>query len=128
MKFIVSPNKSVGKVEFGLERAEVRKVLTGFKKEFKKTLFSRKTTDDFGYCHVFYDAQDKCNALEFWGDVELVYKNKNLFELKKEELMVLFSDLQEEYGSYISTKYSVGITFEGERVESILIGCKGYYC
>lgn len=128
MKFDVVPNKSVGNVIMGMDRDSVRKKLAGFKKEFKKTLFSRRATDDFGYCHVFYNSEDKCNAIEFWGNVKLVYKNTNLFDLKKEELPEYFSDIKEDYGSYISRKYSIGISYDGNKIESILIGCKGYYC
>lgn len=70
----------------------------------------------------------KCNAVEFFGEINLIFKNRNLFELEKEELADLFSDIKEEYGSYISAKYSVGISYDEKQIESILVGCKGYYC
>ncbi len=128
MEFVIIPNKSIGEILFGLERNEIRNILTGFKGEFKKNKFCKNTTDDFGYCHVFYDGKDKCNAVEFFSPKKLIYENKNLFDLSIEELKYLFPDIREEYGSYISQKSSIGIVFEGNVVESILIGCKDYYC
>ena len=80
------------------------------------------------YCHVFYDSKDRCNAVEFFEKVELIYKNMNLFDLRLDDLQSVFPDMKEEYGSYISKKYSIGIVFSGNKVESILVGCEGYYC
>lgn len=127
MRFSFSPNKSVGKIEFGLDRAEIRQILSGFKKEFKKNRFSKNTTDDFEYCHVYYDINNKCNAVELFNGNELIYANKNLFSLNESELKKLFPDMIEEYGSHLSLKYSVGVSFDEGQVDSILIGCKGYY-
>lgn len=128
MKFIIIPNKSVGEILFGIERNEVKNILTGFKGEFKKSRFSKNTTDDFGYCHVFYDSNDRCNAIEFFSKSKLIYKDLNLFDLGVDEIRELFPDIKEEYGSYISQKSSIGIVFEGNAVESVLIGCENYYC
>ena len=127
MDFVIVPNKSVGEVLFGLKREEVREIFVGFKGTFKKSKFSKNLTDDFGYCHVFYNAKDECNAVEFFEESTLIYKNRNLFDLQLNELNEMFSDIREEYGSYISVKDSVGIVFGDGKVESILIGCRGYY-
>lgn len=127
MKFLFIPNQSVDKIEFGCSRVEVRQALIGFKKEFKKNKFSKNTTDEFEYCHVFYDVNDKCNAIELFDTCELIYENKNLFKLSLSDFKELFPDMIEEYGSYFSKKYSVGVSFDADRVESILVGCKDYY-
>ena len=128
MKFSVNPNEYVGNIKFGQTRDEVRRLLTGFKKEFKKNKYSRNTTDDFGYCHVFYDVENRLNAVEFFEQCNLVYQGENLFEITVDELKKLLPDIREDYGSYISQKYSIGITFDGTRVDTVLIGCKDYYC
>ena len=128
MIFNIVPNKSVGEIDFGMERVEIRGVLKGFREEFKKSALSKNTTDDFGYCHVFYDISNKCNAIEFFDDVKLIYDSKNIFELTVNELKEIFPDMIEEYGSYISKKYSIGIYVEENKIESVLIGCEGYYC
>lgn len=127
MRFLFNPNESIGKVKFGMERAEVRSVFPGFKKEFKKSKFSKNTADEFECCHVYYDANNKCNAVELFSTNQLMYENKNLFALNISEFQKFFPDLTEEYGSYCSKKYSVGVTFEEGKVESILVGCKDYY-
>lgn len=90
LKYEIIPNKSVGRIVFGTERDKVRKILPGFQNEFKKSLFSKSTTDDFGYCHVFYDKRNECNAVEFFGDIEIIYKKKSLFGLAKEEIIDMF--------------------------------------
>jgi hypothetical protein len=128
MQFEVTPNEAVGKVFFGADREEVRCVLNGFKGEFKKSKFSKNTTDDFGYCHVFYNRNNQCNAVEFFEKCELIYMGKDLFKISALELKKLFPDIKEEYGSYISVLASVGVVFNGDTVESVLIGCKDYYC
>lgn len=127
MKFIFKPNKSVGRVEFGMSRDEVRCILPGFKKEFKKSFFSKTTTDEFECCHVYYDDKGKCIAIELFNTNQLIYAENNLFMLKFDELKNLFPDIIEEYGSYCSKKYSIGVGFEENGVESILVGCKDYY-
>lgn len=90
MKFSVNPNEYVGNIKFGQTRDEVRRLLTGFKKEFKKNKYSRNTTDDFGYCHVFYDVENRVNAVEFFEQCNLVYQGENLFEITVDELKKLF--------------------------------------
>lgn len=127
MEFLFVPNKSVGKVEFGFTREEVRATITGFKRQFKKNIFSENFTDEFEYCHVFYDKNDKCNAIEFFNSCELVFESKNLFELNLFDFKKLFPDIVEEYGSYISNKFSIGVSFDDGKVESILVGYKDYY-
>ena len=59
MKINVVPLQEVNGVKFGMHRNEVRAIL-GEAREFKKSKFSKNTTDDFGYCHVFYDTDNQC--------------------------------------------------------------------
>ena len=128
MTFDLIANKAIGQLDFGMDRSDVRELLPGFKGSFKKSKFSKNTTDDFGYCHAFYDSNDKLNAIEFFSGSEILYNDKNLFNLSVNELLELFSDLSEEYGSYISKESSIGITVEDGKIACILIGCSGYYC
>lgn len=65
-KVSVTPLKSVNGVSFGSSRSTVRKEFGKFK-EFKKSKTSVNTTDDFGWCHVFYDATDKMIAVELFA-------------------------------------------------------------
>ena len=128
MQLTITPTRNVGGISFGMDRNNVRRILPGFQKEFKKSKFSKSSTDDFGYCHVFYNTEDRCNAVEFFEGVELIYNNSNLFELSIDGLKKVFPDLCLEYGSYISRRYSIGIVINNNKVESILVGCQNYYC
>ena len=77
--WIVIPMKKVNDIEFGMERSEVRKKFTIPAKEFKKSKFSKRTTDDFGSCHVYYDKNDKCEAVEIFDDVMVYINDKKIF-------------------------------------------------
>ena len=54
-KWIIVPNKKVGDIEFGMKRKTVREVIGEEYKEFKKNIFSKNTTDDYGEFHVYYN-------------------------------------------------------------------------
>ena len=125
-KIIAIPLKEVNGVEFGMSRGEVRSVL-GKAKEFRKTKFSKNTTDDFGYCHGFYDSNDKCEAIEIFNEVEVVVNDTVIFPSSIKVAQTVFKDLIEDEGCYISAELAVGITLDNDKMESILFGTKGYY-
>ena len=54
-KWIVIPLQSVGKIKFGMRREEVRSIINKNYTEYKKNRYSQNTTDDFGFCQIFYD-------------------------------------------------------------------------
>ena len=126
VKLSVQPLKKVGSVEFGMKREKVRELL-GEAKEFKKSKFSKTTTDDFGYCHVFYDMNDKCEAIEIFEEVEVEIDGRCIFPVSINEAKSLINDLLEEEDSLISKSQSVGIYAPSGKMESILFGNKNYY-
>lgn len=126
LKWNVQPLKEVNGVRLGMKREAVRKIL-GEAKEFKKSKFSKTTTDDFGCCHVFYDTNDECEAVEIFGEVEVSVNGKVLFPTGIEEVKNVINDLEEEYGSFISKSQSIGIYAPEGKMESILFGNPGYY-
>ena len=97
-------------------------------KEFKKTRFSKNTTDDFGCFHVFYDESDRVVAIEFFRHAEVSYKEKNLFGLDRTALISLFNDPSEseEPDAIIFDSYGVEISFEDNEVDSVFVHSKGY--
>ena len=123
----VQPLKDINGIKFGMKREVVRKVLSGEVKEFKKTKFSKITTDDFGFCHVYYNANNECEAVEIFDDVTVVINGKIIFPGSIEIGKSAFIDLEEEEGSYISKSESVGIYAPYGKMESILFGNSGYY-
>lgn len=127
LKWTAIPLKEINGVKFGMSRSEVRTVLGGEYKEFKKSKYSKNTTDDFGVCHVFYTLDDKCEAVEVFGECEVSVNGQLLFPLDISLVKKLIEDLEEDFGSYISKKLSVGIYAPEGEPESILFGEAGYY-
>lgn len=127
VKWTATPLQEINGVKFGMPRSEVRAVLGGKYKEFKKSKFSKNTTDDFGYCHVFYTSDDKCEAVEVFSECEVSINGKLVFPLEISSLKEQIDDLEEDTGSYISKKLSIGIYAPDGTPESILFGEAGYY-
>ena len=127
MTYDIKPFESVGTIEFGAKRKETRSKLGEFK-EFKKTKFSKNTTDDFGNFHIFYDESDRVAAIEFFRNAEVYFREKNLFVLDKTALVSLFNDPSEseEPDAIIFDSYGVEISFEDNEVDSVFVHSKGY--
>lgn len=126
----VIPLIRVNGVKFGMNRSEVRAVL-GEASEFFKTDSCTNTTDDFGYCHVFYDNNDRCEAIEIFDDAEVYINDKLIFPINKEQALnsfrSVFDDFIQDDDGLISYKFSIGIYAPYESMESILIGKENYY-
>jgi len=126
------PLISIGNVFFGEDRRDVRKKLGEFH-EYKKSKFAKATTDDFGFCHVYYDVQNKCDAIEFVvSKSDVIWNGKNLSILNYKD----FEKLVEEHdceiniddSGFISKKIQMGVYAPNrENVESILVARDGYY-
>ena len=126
--FTITPFTSVGNIYFGANRDDVRNILGQFT-EFRKTRFSKNTTDDFGGLHVYYSEEDTVDAIEFFPqDTMVLYKERDLFDLSEEDLIMLFSDpsFKEEPGHLTFANYGVEIGMEDDVITSILVHKKGY--
>ena len=75
MRFDAVPTVRVNGVKFGMNREKVRSLL-GAATEFYKFDDDINTTDDFGFCHVFYDENDKCEAIEIFDFFQLILKRQ----------------------------------------------------
>lgn len=125
-KITARPLIGVGDVKFGMKRAEVR-FLFGEATEFKKSKLSKTTTDDFGFCHVFYNAKDECEAIEIFNDIEVVINNTAVFPSGIEKLKRICADLVKDGDSYTSVDSSIGVYAPDDKAESILFAAQGYY-
>ncbi len=125
-RIYAEPLKKVDKIEFGMEREVVRK-LYGQYEEYKKSEYSQNTTDDFGNFHVYYDENDKCEAVEIFDDVEVTINGEIIFPVKIEDAEKIESSLVRDEEGLISIEKSIGIYAPDENMESILFGKKGYY-
>lgn len=127
VKWSAIPLKEINGIKFGMPRSEVRKLLGNKYKEFRKNKFSKNTTDDFGICHVFYSQDDKCEAVEVFDKCEVSVKGEVVFPMDILSAKKQIPDLEEDFGSYISKKLSIGIYAPEGNPESILFGKAGYY-
>ena len=128
-KINACPLIGVANITFGMKREEVRKKLAGFKKDFQKSPLNPQKVDDFGYCHVYYDNDDKCEAVEFFTDVEIQINGQKVSPGRIEPIKGIITDLlEEEDGFWTSKSCSVGVTAPDGEIETILFGCTNYYC
>lgn len=126
----IIPYKRVGAIEFGYEREKVRKILGDFT-EFKKTKKSQNTSDDFGHLHVFYNQENKCEAIELFPEADVFMDRFNVFYMSvteiKRQLQVIDPEMEVDDDTITSLKYGISVYAPGEEVESILAFVKGYY-
>lgn len=129
-KLIVEPLKSVNGISFGTNRETARKIMGCKYEEFKKAHDDNNMSDDFGFCHIFYNEDDTIEAVEIFPEVEVEIFGKSVFPNGLSTLKSLIPDLEEdEEGSLISKMFSVGVTIdvdEGNMI-GILFGLPGYY-
>lgn len=120
------PLKSVGDIKFGMSRTDVRKIM-GSGKEFKKSTFSKSTTDSFGSIHVFYNEQDKCEAVEIYNDMKVMIGSTPVFPCDANKVTQISNNLEEDGNGFIDKEKSIGITISDNKTKSILFAVKGYY-
>lgn len=128
-KWIAVPNEKIGNIVFGMNREEVRALFDNKYTEFKKTPFSENSTDDFGNFHVYYDKNEKCEAVEVFGDIEIEMHGKKIFPETVLTLKELIDDLEDDGYGYTSVSCSIGVTLDddSDTISGILFGTKDYY-
>jgi len=128
-KVVIEPLKKVGDISFGMKRDEVRKVM-GAADVFWKSPYDASQTDDYGFCFVYYDSEDRCEAVEIF-DAEVYIGDTKIFPVDKNRaesvLTPFFDDIEQDSEGFISPNYSIGITAPEEEMEGILIGKENYY-
>ncbi len=126
-QYRVIPLVGFNNVKFGMPRSEVRNILGSPVKEFKKSKFSKNTTDDFGDFHIFYNADDQFEAVEFFKEAEIQDDKGNIFPKSITDIKCLPYKFTNDGDSYVNKEYSIGIFAPDNLVESILFGIKDYY-
>jgi len=123
----VIPLQQVYGISFGAKREKVRQHF-GHYTEFHKEADSSVTTDDFGFCHVFYNDKDEMEAVEFFADeVDVYIHDLKIFPIPLEEAIEIIPDAELDDDGLLSKTQSIGIYAPDEEAESILFGEKGYY-
>ena len=126
-KWHIVPGKSVGKIEFGMKREDVRAILGDKYEEFKKSEFSVNTTDDYGFLHVFYTEDNQVEAVEVFEDIELVLGGITVFPIQTSHIGEALPGISEDEWGFTDEERSIGYEIDGENATSILVGCERYY-
>ncbi len=130
-KIEIKPYERVGTIKFGSNRETVRKDNGNFK-EFRKSRFSKNSTDDFSSFHVFYSEDDRVEAVEFFRESNLYFHDIQLFTQSYGDLKTRLNALdsnntEDESGIIYKTLGFSVYSPDGKQVESILVFEKGYY-
>ena len=129
-KITVVPLENVGKIQLGMSRAALRQEMGPDFTEFRKSKFSKNTSDDYKYLHVFYNENNECIAVEVFADCEITIADSALPHTAKEfNNWLLQQDKDTEITEFGATskKLSIGMSAMENQVESILFGVIGYY-
>lgn len=122
----VIPLVGVGSVRFGMSRRQVR-AIWGDASEFQKTPDSIAATDDYGFCHVYYDEKDCCEAIEVFDDAEVLIDGRKLFPLDADELLERFPEFEADDDGPICCRWAAAVYAPYGTAESILFGKEGYF-
>lgn len=130
-KIEIETYNKVGNIKFGSDREIVRQENGNFT-EFRKSRFSKNSTDDFSSFHVFYTENNKVEAVEFFKESNLYFHGIQLFSQSyanlKAKLNGLDSNIIEDTSSIIYKTLGFSIySPDQEEIESILVFEKGYY-
>lgn len=125
-KIIVVPLAKVGSLSFGLSRDDVRHIFSNYS-EFRKSPMSVNSTDDLGFCHVYYDKDNKVEAVELLPGCEAEIGGRVVFPGTINNAIAVLGEFEDKDGCIINVEKSVGITAQKNIIESILFGKEGYY-
>jgi hypothetical protein len=128
-KYLIKPLEGFKDLSFGDSREKTRALFGSFS-EFRKTKFSKNTTDDFGGFHVYYNADDKVEAVEFFnGEVNL--GETILFPATKKYLADTLKKLETSTNlvddTVVSSPLGISAYAPSDTVEAILIHSKSYF-
>jgi len=124
----VRPLVDVDGIRFGTSRNEVRTILGNGYREFRKSAFSVNTTDDYGRFHVFYDCENRFEAIEIFSPVTVKLNGCKIFPIPLSEAVKEVPSLTKGEGdSLISKTCSIGLYVLDGEPESILFARGGYY-
>ena len=129
-QYTLIPTISYGNITFNSERSSVRSYF-GKYKTFTKSKLSENTTDDFGFCHTFYDPSNRLIAIELFPETSLIFDNTDLLKLTAEELVnkIIIRDENADIDTFsiLSRKLGICADIEDGLIKSILICTSDYY-
>jgi hypothetical protein len=129
----------LGPVTFGMTRDEVAHAMGALPRRFKKTVACTTLTDAFDPLgvQVFYDADDRVEALEVFAPSRPSFGDLDLFSTSYKDLIDLARaqdpDLQEDELGFTSNALGFGVYAEHKDTdperpsEGVIVFRKGYY-
>lgn len=136
MKHIIIPYLGTEQIKFGMTSKEIQSVLGELKDSFYKNQGDAFKTDEFQDLFVYYKAPGVCEAIEFYGNADLIFNNISFFCSTYRQLKEIFLDLDDalevDIDGFTSYKYGLGVYApyadeEGGDIESVIIFEKNYY-
>jgi hypothetical protein len=139
MDFEIKPLQGAGILRFGMDVVEVRSLLGGQWKSFKKTPNASYPCDHFLDANVFayYKESGILEALEFYDGASPLLNGTSLIGLKATDARNILEGFDKllEFDSDSITSHSLGVGVyapgwedeEGGIVESVIIFEEGYY-
>ena len=131
IKLTIKPMEGVNEIKFGMTRDEIHSLwgeTEGFYKGDQDIL-----TDDYRFCHIYYDSNDLFEAIDIAAEYVDVYYENTILSSKYSDILRFFEniydDIEEHGDGFISKKGSIGVYIENDEdiVDAILFGKKGYY-
>lgn len=133
----IRPYVGVQEIDFGMKRESIREKFNHQFTEFKKTSFSQNTTDAFEFCHVYYDNENLCEAVELFEPAIIVFDNFVMSEQSYEKVKEFFESIDSSLDcddvGFTSYKYGIGVFAPDaldepkEPIEAVIVFRKGYY-
>ena len=139
MSFLISTFFGAGSINFGMSPSEVRALLGGNFKSFKKTSNAEYPCDYYESLGIFvyYKLPGIVEALEFAEPADPVFNGRSLLKLSFEDLKSMLLDMDKnleiESDSLISYKLGIGVYAPDADedaslpVESVIAFEDGYY-
>ncbi len=125
----VKPLISVGEIKFGMDRTELHALFEEKCEVFKKSKYSKNTTDAYKRFHVYYTPDDTVEAVEFIAGegIELILNGVVIFPIKIAEIEKAIPGMESDGYYYTDIEKSIGYGEGEEEPESVLIGARGYF-
>ena len=139
MTLEIKPYEGAGGILFGMTPEQVRSIIGNEVKTFKKASSTRSFTDAFigKGIHVYYDEDNKCEAIEFAAPSNPTFKGYKLIEIPfievKETFIVMDDKLEVDETGFTSPKYGIGVyvpTLKDsmfEPIQGVIAFKAGYY-
>lgn len=139
MEFIIRPYISIGPIELGMSRKEVRETLDARVEEFKKSPTDELTTDAFDELgvYVYYKEHDVCEAVEVIPPASPIFQDEELLRRRFGELREYFKRIDDsievDNGGLTSYRFGIGLYVPFAKndpdalVEGVIVFERGYY-